>query len=270
MNPLKSESKSLPPRFSLKGRGAKAKLGIVIILLVVMAIAAFPAYLQGQWGNLSISGFKLPVWEIKAPWQKPFPVKNLRQIRSIRTEGIEVAGWETIERSNIQIGGYEWMGQILRRRDRRDVTLFLLPQSGPKQQPALEWVDMDGFFKWNIDSQRPLQFTVKAGETKAEVKARFFLARESHRSPFGIAKTVVVLEWYAWNRGGHYSPVRWFWLDQRAQVHKKRVPWVAVTLRIPVNPNSTLDTARADAEALAKNIQAYLMQNVFSKGNEVK
>jgi cyanoexosortase B-associated protein len=267
MNPLQSESKTRSPRFSLKGRGSKAKLGIVIILIVILAIAALPAYWQGSWSNLSIAGFKLPVWNVKAPWQEPFPVKNLGQIRAIRDRGIEVPGWETLETGKLKIGGHDWSGQILGQSDRRDVTLFLFPQTDPKLQPGVEWVDMDGFFKWKVDSQRPLNFSVAAGEMKAKVRANFSLARESRRSPFGVPQTVAVVEWYAWEQGGDYSHSHWFWLDQRAQLTKQRVPWIAVALRIPVDPKSTLDTVQSDAEALAKSVQASLMQNVFSSQN---
>ncbi|MEA5469241.1 cyanoexosortase B system-associated protein [Spirulina sp. 06S082] len=267
MNPLKSESQPRSPRFSLKGRGSKAKLGIVIILVIILAIAALPAYWQGNWSNLSIAGVKLPVWEIKAPWQKPFPVQNLDRIRKVGDRGLEVSGWETLETGKLKIGGHDWSGQILRQSDRRDITLFLFPQTDPKLHPGVEWVDMDGFFKWKIDSQRPLNFAVETGEMKAKVRANLSLARESRRSPFGIPQTVAVVEWYSWGQGGHYSHTHWFWLDQRAQLKKKRIPWIAVTLRIPVDPKSTLDMVQSDVEALAKSVQASLMQNVFSSQN---
>lgn len=267
MNPLKSESKPFSPRFSLKGKGSKAKLGIAIVLIVILAIAAVPAYLQGEWTTMSFAGVSLPVWKIKASWQKSFPVKNLGQIRKTRKEPIDIPGWETLENATVQIGGHEWHGQIIARGDRRDAMVFLFPQTGPKEQPGVEWVDVDGFFKWNIDSQSSLQFTAEAGDNQASVTARLFLARESRKSPFRLHQTVAVVQWYAWENGGHYSPVRWFWLDQRLQLKKQRLPWIAVTLRIPVDPKSTLETIQPDAEALAQTVQASLMENVFSKSN---
>ena len=263
MNPLKSESKPFSPQFSLKGKGSKAKLGVIVILMVILAIAAVPAYLQGEWTSISLAGVKLPIWSIQAPWQQPFPVKNLGRIRELRNKNLEIPGWETIESAPLQIGGHQWLGQILRQSERRDITLFIFPQNGPKLLPGVEWVDMNGFFKWNVDSQRTLTFTAEAQDTNATVTARFLLARESRRSPFGIPQTVAVVEWYAWGNGGHYSPVRWFWLDQRAQLKKQRVPWIAVTLRIPVDPKSTLDTVQPEVEALAKVVQARLMTEAF-------
>ncbi|MBP0016689.1 MAG: cyanoexosortase B system-associated protein [Cyanobacteria bacterium SBLK] len=242
-------------------------MGIAIVLIVILAIGAVPAYLQGEWITMSFAGIPLPVWKIKASWQKPFPVKNLGQIRRIRKEPIDVPGWETLENAALQIGGHEWHGQILARDDDRNAMLFVFPQKGPKEQPGVEWVDVDGFFKWNIDSQRSFKFTAEVGDKKASITARLLLARESRRSPFRLHQTVAVVQWYAWEWGGHYSPLRWFWLDQRLQLQKQRLPWIAVTVRIPVDPKSTLDTIEPDAEALAQIVQASLMENVFSKRN---
>ncbi|MEM9541922.1 MAG: cyanoexosortase B system-associated protein [Cyanobacteria bacterium P01_E01_bin.42] len=267
MNPHQSESKPFSPRFSLKGKGSKAKLGIAIALVIILAIGAVPAYVQGEWTTMSLAGIPLPVWKIKAPWQKPFPVKNLGQIRKTRNEPIDVPGWETVENASLKIGGHDWHGQILDRGDLQDAMLFIFPQTGPKLQPAVEWVDMDGFFKWNLDSQRSLKFTSEVGDSQASVTARLFLARESQKSPFRAHQTVAVVQWYAWERGGHYSPLRWFWLDQKLQLQKQRLPWIAVMLRIPVDPKSTLETIEPDAEAMARVVQASLMENVFAKSN---
>jgi cyanoexosortase B-associated protein len=88
------------------------------------------------------------------------------------------------------------------------------------------------------------------------VKARFFRAWNQ--------QTFAVVQWYAFNNGGHFSPANWFWQDQLAQLSDRRVPWVAVCLKIPIEPLGELKDAQSVAESLAKTVQTQLNNTVFS------
>ncbi|MDB9313060.1 cyanoexosortase B system-associated protein [Spirulina sp. CS-785/01] len=228
-----------------KGRGAKAKLVVILVLLVLFLLGAIPSYLGESWQ-------KLP------------PVDNLGQIRQIREEGIPIPEWETADQVVGRIGGHQWSIQNLTHPDQRPALLFLLPQNGPKTQPYVEWVDIDGFFKWNIDTRETLEFTVETQDQTAPVQARYFLARDPENPVFARRQTVVVVQWYAWDTGGHHSSLQWFIRDQKAQLRDERVPWVAVCLRIPIDPSSTLEEAKPLATELAKFVQTSLMKNVFT------
>jgi cyanoexosortase B-associated protein len=74
-----------------------------------------------------------------------------------------------------------------------------------------------------------------------------------------------VVQWYAWLGGGHYDPSVWYWLDQWAQLKRQRVPWIAVSLVIPLEPTKELQTLTPFALNLAKEVQSNLEQNVLSQ-----
>ena len=74
-----------------------------------------------------------------------------------------------------------------------------------------------------------------------------------------------MVQWYAWLGGGHYDPSVWYWLDQWAQLKRQRVPWIAVSLLIPLEPMKELQTLTPFALNLATEVQSYLEQNVLSQ-----
>ncbi len=215
------------------------RVAVLCFLLILVAIGAVPGYLTGHW-----------------PWAHPTAIVNLNQIRNLRKTGLTLAGWPTKEQHGEIIGGHKWSIQEFQKDSEKPLIMLLRPQQDPKDQPEVEWMDINGFEQqqadWQTDSDRILKFTVEASPT-AKVEASFFRA-------WNQQQTYAVLQWYAWSEGGHFSPVSWFWADQNAQWQHRRLPWVAVSIRIPIEPLGNIETVRPLAASLGKTVQARLMQ----------
>ncbi len=84
------------------------------------------------------------------------------------------------------------------------------------------------------------------------MEARFFRA-VTQQDTFGV------LQWYALPNGGHSSPFRWFVGDQLAQWRKQRVPWVAVSILVPMEPLGQVEKIWPLAESIGQTVQAALM-----------
>jgi cyanoexosortase B-associated protein len=101
--------------------------------------------------------------------------------------------------------------------------------------------------------------TFTTDDPAATVHARIFIARDSPETRVVASRqTVVVAQWYAFDDGGHFSTAHWFWRDQWAQLRHQRVPWVAVSLRLPVDPSSTLDDVTPQVTELSQAVQTSL------------
>lgn len=216
-------------------RQLSSRVAVLVCLLVLVGIGAVPGYWTGNW-----------------PWAKPPDVPNLGQIRSLRESGLVLPGWQTLEQKTFVLGGHRWSSQVIQGDSPKPSLLLLLPQSGHKSQPQVEWVDIRGFEHWQTDSQTRLQFQVATTDPQSLVEASFFRAWNQQR-------TVAVLQWYAWPGGGNPSSSRWFWMDQLAQLRRQRVPWVAVCLELPMEPLGDLEVVRPLAESLGKTVQTALM-----------
>ncbi|MBD2693768.1 cyanoexosortase B system-associated protein [Anabaena catenula] len=223
-----------------------SQVAVLILLLLLLGIGAVPGYLTGKWS-----------------WKQPPPVRELKELKNIRKVGLSLPGWQTIKQSESQIGEHKWSLQILKPEDSAiEVILLLLPQNGPRDQPEIEWTDINGWGKltwgqWNIAQYRDAEFTVKqpsvieSNATK-KVEARFFRATTQQ-------KTFAVLQWYAMPDSGTSSPVKWFVADQLAQWQKKRVPWVAVSIMIPIEPFGEVETSWTKLQSLGATVQTALM-----------
>lgn len=261
-------TKLLMPRFQV------SKVAVLCFLLVLAVIAALPGYFTGNWS-----------------WAKPLPVANLKRLNSMINTGVTLPGWQTKEQRTQPIGGHKWSYQELQRDDdQKPVKLLLLPQKTDKAQPEVEWMDINGLEGWKTDSERRLQFTVQPlgsvtssatplssspsdrqeatgslstpiasqdRDKQVKVEARFFRA-------WNQRQTFAVLQWYARPDGGNPEPSHWFFADQIAQWHRRRVPWVAVSIHIPIQPLGDIETARAQAESLGQSVQAALMADSLS------
>lgn len=223
------------------------KVVVLLLLLVLLLIGAVPGYLTGRWS-----------------WAQPPPVTVLKQMKHLRQTGLTVPGWQIIEQQQEVIGGHKWSVQFIKQeREQRQAILLLLPQNGPTDQPEVEWTDINGVRRWNTDQYRASEFTVERPRVlgkgdAAKVEARFFRG-------WSDQQTFAVLQWYAWPTGGHPSPSRWFWADQLAQWRKTRVPWVAVSILIPIEPLGEVETALPLAQSLGQSVQAALMSGPFLK-----
>lgn len=225
-------------------------VAVVVLLLLLLVIGGVPGYFQGRWD-----------------WKQPPPVPNLTALREIRKTGITVPGWETVEQTEQFVSTGRWSLQIIKAEDTQKQAILLLhPQNGPMDQPEVEWTDVNSWGrlrwkKWDIAQYRVAEFTVnqppKSGKNpETKVKARFFRVSTPR-------ETFAVLQWYATPNGGHPSPLRWFLADQLAQWQKTRVPWISVSIMIPMEPLGQVETTWPLAESLGRTVQAALMSSPF-------
>ncbi|MEC4986237.1 MAG: cyanoexosortase B system-associated protein, partial [Oscillatoria sp. PMC 1076.18] len=210
---------------------------IVSLLLLLVIISAVPSYLQGKWS-----------------WMKPPEITNLKQLRELQQTGLILPEWQTIQEGQITVGGHKWWVQIIRKEEEKPIFLLLLGQRNHTDQPEVEWMDIQGKERWKSDSYRQLKFNVDS----ASVVARFF---RTYGTKQGFA---AVVQWYATPNGGYTAPFQWFVADRLAQLHKSRVPWVAVSLKIPTQPGANIETVEELAKSLAKTVQKSLMEEIFS------
>ncbi|NER28756.1 MAG: cyanoexosortase B system-associated protein [Symploca sp. SIO1C4] len=228
------------------------RIALLCFLLILIVMGAVPSYWRGNW---SLS--QLP------------PVINLKQIRAIRNTGLELTEWKTIQQETVELGGNKWSFQAIKGDYSKPILLLLRPQDSSKSQPQVDWADINSSRRWNTDSDKMIKFTVESsqlsqsvGASKLEktvtVEARLFRAWTNRQ-------TFAVLQWYAWSEGGHPAPVRWFWAEQLAQLHRRRVPWVAVCIQIPIRPLGKLEEFQPLATSLAKIVQNALMRGPLSR-----
>ncbi|MBE9096397.1 cyanoexosortase B system-associated protein [Tychonema sp. LEGE 07203] len=220
-----------------------SKIVVLVFLLVLVGTVAIPGYLTGKW-----------------PWTNPPTVTNLKQLKSLRQNGMTLPGWETTRvQNNLLIGGHRWLVEEIKN-DRTIAILLLLPQNGPKNQPQVEWLDIDGFHRWQTDSHRTLRFTVKLAPTPdkppATIEARFFRS-------WTPQQTFAVVQWYAWPKGGSPSTSRWFWEDSIARLSNRRASWVAVSIILPIEAHTEIEIVEALLESLSQTVQAQLIAETF-------
>lgn len=238
MNSLKSRVGLTMALSKGKKKISLAQIIIVFLLSVAIAMAAIPGYLTGKW-----------------PWADLPPVAGIQQLAKLKTTGLSLPGWTTIAQKKIRIGGNDWSIQLIEKPGQDPITLMLMPQNYYKNHPNVEWTDIQGIEKWKTDSHKVLTFTTPEGSSN-QVKAQFFRGWNK--------QTVAVVQWYAWTQGGHFASHRWFWQDQIAQLHRQRVPWIAVCLQIPVEPLSNVKEIEELAKSLAQTVQTTLDKQIFS------
>lgn len=222
-----------------------SRVALLLFMLVLFAVGAVPSYFSGKWA-----------------WVSPPNLVNLNQLRELTKTGLNLSGWETSEPQIVKIGGRNWVQQNIQEGDRFVAGLLLLNQTGPMHQPQVEWMDIDGFWRWKTDSERALTFEVNPESTpnpdeSVEVKARFFRG-------WTTAQTYAIAQWYSWPTGGNPAPFSWFWRDRLAQLQGNRLPWVAVTVIIPIEPFGEIESVRPLVESLSQNIQSALIEGPFN------
>jgi cyanoexosortase B-associated protein len=218
---------------------------LVVLLSGLVAIAALPHYLSGQW-----------------PWSTAMPVPQLNELRALTTTPLTLENWVSTAHQEVTIGGGRWNLAEYLDQAANDSTagfaVLLRPQTDPKRQPEVEWVDLRGSQGWRVSDQHTVQFAVtdKQGPS-VPVSARFFRG-------LGESSTLAVMQWYAWPTGGHFAPGRWFWVDQWQQLRRReRMPWVAVSIVLPIEPVGNIRPHTAELVAIAQAVQSQLDQTVF-------
>ncbi|MBD2606820.1 cyanoexosortase B system-associated protein [Scytonema hofmannii FACHB-248] len=212
------------------------RLAALLLLLILLVIGAVPGYITGHW-----------------QWQKLPPITTIKQLRQLRHQGLNLPGWQTIEKSQQQIGGHKWLMQVIKKQGTQtQATLLLLPQTDSKNQPEVEWTEIESWQQWNVAQYRLAEFTVKQPSTQVKVEAQFFRAST-------MKQTFAVLQWYAFPNGGNPSPIRWFAADQLAQLRKQRAPWVCVSIMIPMEPLGQVETTWSLTKSIGETVQGALM-----------
>ncbi|WP_341734745.1 cyanoexosortase B system-associated protein [Microcoleus sp. EPA2] len=219
------------------------KIIVIMFLLVLVGAVAIPGYSTGRW-----------------PWTNPPEVTNLKQLKTLRQNGLTLPGWEVIRvQNNVLIGGHKWLVQEIKNPQTMAI-LLMLPQNGPKDQPQVEWLDIKGFHRWQIDADRTLQFIVNLNPVPnaktTTIKARFFRSRTAQH-------TFAVLQWYAWQNGGSPATSSWFWEDSMARLLNRRASWVAVCIIVPIEPDTDIKIAEPILKSLGEIVQAKLMAETF-------
>ncbi len=224
-----------------------SKVSLLLLLLILVAIGAVPGYLSGKWR-----------------WAEPPKVATLSQLTKLRQVGLAVPGWQIVDRQTPQVGEHKWLMQEMVGAKQNKAILLLFPQKGNREQPEVEWSDVNGFQSWETDSDRQIEFTVSEPATK--VTAQFFrgLTKPKPGSLQAIRRqTYAVLQWYAWSTGGHPAPSQWFFADRAAQWQNRRIPWVAVSVLMPIEPLDTIDQHWSEVESFAQSVQSALMSGVL-------
>lgn len=235
------------------------KILLLFLMLVLLGVGAVPGYIKGRW-----------------TWVSPPDIAHLKPLKELQNTGLKVSGWKTEGQQVVSIGGQKWLRLYLEETDKDPKTgaiALLMNQRGAMNQPQVEWMDMDGYWRWKTDSHQLLEFEVDRADLKetaiepidtegmpevTQVKARFFRGWTNQQ-------TYAIAQWYAWPDGGSSLPSDWFWHDRLAQLQNKRVPWVAVSVIIPIEPLGNIEKARPRAESLSKEIQAALMREPFTQ-----
>jgi cyanoexosortase B-associated protein len=214
---------------------SRAKLVLLVLLALVLTIGAVPHYLNQKW-----------------PWTMPPPVAHLAELRAIRQQGLPIATWHTTQGEALELGEHHWYQQAIAKGD-ATADVLLLPQGSPTQQPQVEWNDIQGVQRWQSDSYKNLKLTPNG--TPAFSPRLFRAWTPTH--------TYAVLQWYAQSTGGSPVPSQWYVADRLAQWRRQRVPWVAVSVQMPMAPLDDLSKYETGAIALAQDIQSSLQQRIF-------
>lgn len=216
---------------------------LLLFLTVILTIGAVPGYLAGKW-----------------QWQNPPAVTTLAQLKAIRKQGIQVPGWPTQEQRSVILGEHPWSIQQIKNDRNEEASLFLFTQNGPKDQPEIEWSEINGIQRWQTDSDGEQSFDFKLADSNSSVtnsvQAKIFRAWTTKR-------TYAVMEWYAWTDGGHSSPSRWYVADRIAQLKGQRQPWIAVAIMLPMEPLGDLNKYRDRLTELAKTVQLQLVNQAL-------
>lgn len=224
-----------------------SKVVLLLLLLILVTIGSAPGYLSGKWR-----------------WSQPPTVATLPQLTKLRQVGLKLPGWQVVDLKTPQVGEHKWLMQEITNANKDKAIVLLFPQKGNREQPEVEWNDVNGFQNWETDSDRFVDFAVT--NPSAKVTARFFRGltkRQRGNSQEMRRQTYAVLQWYAWSTGGHPAPSQWFFADRAAQWQNRRIPWVAVSILVPIEPLDTIEQHWSEIESIAQTIQSTLMSNVL-------
>jgi cyanoexosortase B-associated protein len=235
-------SRKIPSRVTLvldkvKKRISPNYLLLLGLLLILILGGILPNLISGQWH-----------------WMDKPRIGNIQKMNTLQKSGIELSNLKTIDQRQAQIGEGKWSVQMVENYAGKRITVLLKPQVYYKDQPEVEWSDINSIGRWNTGERTELKIPAQSG---GQATARFYRAWKQN--------TFAVVQWYAWLGGGHYDPSVWYWFDQEAQLKRQRVPWIAVSLHIPLEPTKELKTLTPYALELATQVQNQLETTVLSQ-----
>jgi len=222
----------------------------ILLLIVLLVVGAIPGYFTGKW-----------------QWQSPPSVVSLPKLKQVRQMGLSLPGWQTLSHNSPEIGEHKWLLQNIKQADSDiKVTLMLLPQNGPRDRPEVEWTDIDNWANsqwgvWQKSTYRIAEFIVKQPAKKyskdqLKIESRFFRSTTQLHS-------YAVLQWYATPTAGVTTPWEWFVADQIAQWQHQRIPWVAVSILMPMEPLGEVEKYWKLMHSLGEAVQIKLTTEVF-------
>ena len=243
-----------------------ASIWLATLLLAIAFAIVVPNYFTGKWA-----------------WSQTPALSAAKALNVIKEQGVPLSGWQTVDQQTIELSHKKWSVQALilsldsnedetvdglsQALVQSDVTLsslteklqedpifiFLRPQSDAKDEPLVEWIDFDGLQQWTADQHKTVRLPLDA---PLKVSTRYFRGwNQSH--------TYAVMQWYAWPTGGGAKISDWFWVDQDMQWRQhERMPWVAVTLLVPMKPLGDIAPIQPVVEAIAQSVQSTLVEQM--------
>ncbi|MGK7889613.1 MAG: cyanoexosortase B system-associated protein [Leptolyngbyaceae cyanobacterium] len=270
-------------------RGKPISMWVAVMLLSIAVMAIAPNYITGQW-----------------TWVKPAALPGNKVLQSVKTSGLELPGWTVIDQHTQEIGNKKWSLQALttdawptlypdvtisdRQADvlqENSVSLFLRPQTSVGDDPLVEWIDigtfLSNFQSWTVDDQRVVKVSTSLGDSSGEqntgnkttksISTRYFRGWQRIQGDDGLLTTYTyaVMQWYAWPTGGGPKISDWFWADQWQQWRdRQRVPWVAVTLMVPIEPLGDIAEVQPLVEAIAQTVQTTLANQISGDNSNTR
>lgn len=266
-----------------KTQSPVASIWLAIVVLAIAVVIVLPNYITGQWS-----------------WAQTSSLEPVKVLRSLSKNGITLAGWQVVDQQTIELGHKKWSVQAMMLTSETEPTsilnqalttlsdaeatrlreepsfIFLRPQSDAKDEPLVEWIDFGGLQRWTADqvqssvglstpSALPSSASGSGAEDQTDTLAHRFFTR--YFRGWNQNHTYAVMQWYAWPDGGSPKISTWFWADQWQQWRQhQRMPWVAVTVLVPMKPLGDSSDNQAVVEAIAQSIQVTLEQHIASTG----
>ncbi|MGB3495526.1 MAG: cyanoexosortase B system-associated protein [Elainellaceae cyanobacterium] len=279
----------------------RLRLLIAVIVLAIATFSILPNYFTGNW-----------------LWNTPPVLAQASQLNRLRAEGLALPGWQTLEQQTVSISGSKWSIQAIQpeanvadpegldsqgsdaasstrfspsSQPNRPILVMLRPQVWHREQPQVEWMDINGAQQWTVDHRQRIFLNTEGAESSSSdselLNSESLNLELSNSKPLNSGlldlgdrsvsftaryfrgwsrqQTSAVVQWYAWTTGGSPSINPWFWADQWQQLRdRQRMPWVAVTVLIPIKPLGNIDTARTTAKSLSQTLQAQLIRDVLT------
>ncbi|MEL7331712.1 MAG: cyanoexosortase B system-associated protein [Cyanobacteria bacterium J06560_2] len=265
---------------------------VIAVLALFVAVSALPRYASSwPWSTplkvpnqsalqaIREEGITLPGWQTDEQIKTKiggdtWSIQQLSLEESSASETASETAGEAASESAGESAGEATDSTAKLAADPYTIFLLLRPQVWEADQPEVEWLDVEGSQRWQTDSRQRLSIAI-AANPKSGPSAGSRLKDAPHNSEtiriktdffraWSQDQTYAIVQWYASPIGGSASPAWWFWADQQAQwSQRQRLPWVAVSLWLPIEPLGDIVRHRDRAIALSRAVQSELLRTVF-------